>query len=276
VRTFHEEDLDDLWHHTVQDALVFAPKDKIDTVTGLSTKVFDCLMVCDSMEFSLDIGRDLWLTRHRFNKLKRDYLPRDDTVPQFIERAGKIMKKDSKRGVVTQMSCRVHGERAGNYQWGNCMIGYTFRGGGKWSQPTFGLHARASSISDIGAIDLALAWCFAQEIGKQASPEIRPEEMAFRWFLDSLQWQALKGLPYLHAHELIEDIDDEDDFPSPEYPTIRNTRRCLRKLRTGQEKGLVPDDEPYGPWKRMRQRWYAFQDGQLPKPSVPLESLTLE
>jgi hypothetical protein len=97
----------------------------------------------------------------------------------------------------------------------------------------------------------------------------------FRWFADSIQWQGLKGLAYIFTQDLIDDVDDEKEYPSKEYPELRNIRRCLRKLRVGEEKGLEPDDEPFGPWKRMRERYYRWRDGEEVRPSVPLEDLEL-
>jgi hypothetical protein len=80
----------------------------------------------------------------------------------------------------------------------------------------------------------------------------------------------------LFTQELIDEIDDEKQFPSANYPELRNIRRCLRKLRTGEEAGMEWHEEPYGPWKRMRERYYKFRAGVEVRPSVPLDELDLE
>lgn len=284
MKTYHEETLDDLWHKTVQDSLVFVHKDNVDMISGLSAKEFDVVLATDSMYFDLDLGTDLWLTKQRFTKLKKDYLPRNGEVEKFIARAVQIAKKDSKRGVVTQMHTRQHGvkgptkgpkgsETPGNYQWGNCMLGFSFRGGWKDLQPTISLHSRASSLSDVGALDLALSYVLAREIGAQI--DVEPENFAFRMFADSIQWQGLKGLAYIFTQDLVEDVDDEETYPSKEYPELRNIRRCLLKLREGEKAGMQPHEELFGPWKRMRERYYKWRNDEVVRPPVGLDELDL-
>jgi hypothetical protein len=237
--------------------------------------IYDNFLAAKSMEFDFDIGRDLWLTDKRFPKLQRDYLEPSEVVP-FLERCEKIANDSARRGVITQMAARKPMVKNGfrpTHAWGGCMIAFTYHGGKKWNTPTLSLHSRVSYIGYIGAIDMALGWVLAREIARRTGIEV--EEMQFRWYIDSLQWHGLKCVPYVMAHDHFDQVMDEG-YTSRAYPTIGATRRAIKSLDKHYEAGtgLDKQDNPFGPARRMRQRYSRYRDGD-PLPLVPVETLEL-
>jgi hypothetical protein len=157
---------------------LFAKRKDLDFVASMDTIRYDCLLSCDSMAFDFDMGRDLWLTKSRFTILQRDYLDLYN-LETFLRRCKDIGTGASKRGVITQLFAKQHAMREKKYRWGNCMLGWDFRGGTRDQPPTLTMHSRVSYVAYIGGLDLALCHVLAREIGKKVGAE--PEEFAFRW-----------------------------------------------------------------------------------------------
>lgn len=263
--------LTDLWHKTAMHML-FATSDEIDWVSNADTMVYDNQLRCSSMEFDFDAGRDLWLTKSRFTVLQRDYLDLY-SLDQFLDRCESIGLGESKRGVVTTMPARQHTMSAKKYRWGNCMLAWSYRGGTKAEQPTLTMHSRVSYIAYIGGLDLALCYVLAREIGNRIGRP--PEDFAFRWQIDSLQFHGFKSIPYLFRHEL-EDVlaSDTREYPSSSHPTLKLVRRWYADIIKKYEAGKSLEAEKYGPLKRIRRRHLQYVTEDFMDP-VPLESLTL-
>lgn len=264
--------LNGLWHGACKRLLV-ATTDELDHWHGLTTMFYDNFLQCESMEFNVDIGRDMWMTRSRFTKLQRDYLEWEQ-VESFINRSQRIYTKASRRGVVTQLICRNHGQRKhdGHYQWGNCLLAFTFHGGLK-HRPTFALHSRVSMAPYMGAFDLSLCWVLARMIAE--SCDFPVEDMRFRWYSDSLQFPAMKAIPYIHSFDCLKYLDSRK-LSHEHRPTLRIARLCLHRLRSRHEQGIPLESEVYGPIKRLRTRYQDVIDHDKYKPSCPVQSLDLE
>lgn len=274
--------LTDLWHETAQ-GMLFAPRNKLDFVASIDTMLYDNVLSCDSMKFKFDMGRDLWLTKSRFTTLQRAYIDPDELlgytteagvyVPGFLDRCTDIIKKESRRGVVTQMFARQHARAAKKYRWGNCMLGWTFRGGGKGGTPILAMHSRVSYIAYIGGLDLALCQVLARTIGERVG--LKPRDFAFRWYVDSLQFHGFKSIPYLFRHNL--DgllIGDTPEYPSRDYPTLRLVRKWYSVVADEYHRGVPLAEQKYGPLRRIRKRYEEHVEGR-PLPSVPVKDLSL-
>jgi hypothetical protein len=264
-----------LWH-TACYRMLFAEAEKIDRHTGLTACVYDNFLAAESMEFDFDVGRDLWLTKSRFPKLQRDYLD-FDRLEGFFWRCEKIATDSARRGIITQMHARQATNRVNGddqHAWGNCILGFTYHGGKRWSKPTFALHSRVSYIAYLGSMDMALAYVLAREVAQRTGIEV--EEMSFRWYVDSLQWHGLKCIPYCYAHGLVDDILDTEAYPPRAYPALNATRRSwlVLKKRYDDDVPLDREHNKYGPLRRMRTRFHRNLDGD-PMPAVPLSSLQL-
>lgn len=263
--------LTDLWHETAQ-GMLFAPRKKLDFVASIDTMLYDNVLSCDSMKFKFDMGKDLWLTRARFTTLQRAYIDPVE-LESFLQRCTDIVSRESKRGVVTQMFAHQHARAAKKYRWGNCMLGWTFRGGGKGGTPTLAMHSRVSYIAYIGGLDLALCHVLARTIGERVG--LRPRDFAFRWYVDSLQFHGFKSIPYLFRHDL--DgllVGDTREFPSADYPTLRLVRRWYSVVVDEYNRGVPLEDQKYGPLRRIRKRYQEHVEGR-PLPSVPIKTMHL-
>jgi hypothetical protein len=268
----HYKDLTDLWHKSAQ-GMLFAKEGDLDFVASIDTMLYDNVLSCDSMKFKFDLGTDLWLTRTRFTVLQRAYIDPVEYT-SFLDRCQEIGEKASRRGVVTQMFAHRHPRAAKKYKWGNCMMAWTFRGGGGNEQPTLTLHSRVSYIAYIGGLDLALCHVMAREIGARIGAS--PKDFAFRWHVDSLQFHGFKSIPYLFRFGLDDQLRyDTGQYPSSDYPTLRLVRRWWSVVADEYERKVPLEDQKYGPLRRIRRRYQEHTEGN-PLPSVPIKTLKLD
>jgi hypothetical protein len=248
--------------------------DNIDFVASIDTISYDNLLLADSMAFDLDLGRDLWLNRQRWTRLVRQYLDLSQTQG-FLQRSAEIGLGEGKRGVVTTMPCASVRREAKKHRWGNCMVGFTYRGlrnGGRNNDgPTISMHSRVSYIAYIGGLDLGLAHVLAREIGRRI--EVPVEEFSFRWYVDALQFHGFKSLPMLYRRKYIRDLEEPD--LREQYPTIKLVGRWWDQVVRDHEAGVPLEAQKYGPLRRIRRRYEEYVNEQF-LPSVPLDSLSLE
>lgn len=265
--------LTELWHKEMERQL-FATRKELDFVASIDTIRYDCLLSCDSMEYDFDAGRDLWLTKSRFTILQRDYLDLYQ-LEMFLRRCKEIGLGEAKRGVVTQLFAKQHKMAAKKYRWGNCMLGWDFRGGDRYGQPTLTMHSRVSYIAYIGGLDLALCYVLAREIGQRIGRD--PSEFAFRWYLSSSQFHFFKSIPALFQHNLDHVLGELDskEFPNAKYPTLRGVRKWYNMVAQKYEDGVPLETEKYGPLKRIRRRYQEYQDEAF-LPPVPISELTFD
>jgi hypothetical protein len=266
-------DLTSLWHKTMRRMWRGTiANGGIDFVASIDTIAYDNYLACDSMAFDLDLGRDLWLNRQRWTRLVRQYLDPSE-VRRFVDRAADVGLGEGKRGVVTNMFCANVTREAKKHRWGNCMMGFVYRGlrNGKFDeQPTLSLHSRVSYIAYIGGLDLGLAHVLAREIGKRI--EVPVEDFRFRWHIDALQFHGFKSLPLLYRREYIDDLENLD--LRGEYPTIKLVGRWWDKIVADTESGKPLLEEKYGPLRRVRRRYTEYINEDF-LPLVPIDSLDL-
>lgn len=265
-----------LWRNEMERQL-FATKKELDFIASIDTIRYDCVLSCDSMKFDFDMGRDLWLTKTRFTILQRDYLDLYN-LETFLKRCKDIGQGEAKRGVITQLFAKQHAMREKKYRWGNCMLGWDFRGGDGKQQPTLTMHSRVSYIAYIGGLDLALCWVLAREIGKPLG--LKPEDFAFRWNLSSSQFHGFKSLPALFSHlghDAFYDLFSTDggEYPSSKHPTLKLCRRWQQTIIQKYEDEIPVEAEKYGPLKRIRRRYTEWMD-DVPMVHTPIEQLTFQ
>jgi len=265
--------LSDLWRQSIYYMWRGTLEDRLDFVASIDTVAYDNLLSADSMAFDIDLGRDLWLNKQRWTRLVRQYLDLSDTRT-FVDRAADIGLGEGKRGVVTQMPCASVRREAKKHRWGNCMLGFTYRGLRKWAGeeggPTISMHSRVSYIAYIGGLDLALAHVLAREIGERI--EVDPTDFRFRWYIDSLQFHGFKSLPMLFKEEYIEDL--EKSRLRARYPTIKIVGRWYDGIVRDAANGVPLEAQRYGPLKRIRRRYEEYTAGDF-LPSVVCDDLDL-
>jgi hypothetical protein len=266
----HYDDLTDLWHDTVW-TMWRGTLDNggVDFVASIDTILYDNLLQADSMAYEFDLGRDLWLTKHRWSVLVRQYLD-DSETRRFLDRAADIGLGEGKRGVCTSMFARNVAREAKKHRWGNCMAAFTYRGL-RNGQPHFSLHSRVSYIAYIGGLDLALACVLAREIGRRI--QVPLEDFSFAWYVDALQFHGFKSLPLLFRTDYIEDLDRP--ALRRKYPTQKIVGKWWDKIVNDTANGKPLEEEKYGPLKRVRRRYGEYINDQ-PLPSITLKDLTLD
>lgn len=251
--------LTELWHGTAR-ALIFAPADKV-VVASLAVVAYDQLVAAHSMGYKFDVSRELWMTAGRFTGLQRDYID-PDALEEFISKSSKIK---AKKVSISQMQCRMKGQRHVSYKWGNCILGFTFR---LLPQPTFSMHSRVSAITRMGGLDLALAYCVAREISDAREEDV--QDYAFRWHAGSFQHSAMTGMPYVLAHGLHEHPLMTEDRSRPGSALFVRTCEYYDTVeREGRPVKL-------GTRKRIMMQRRAFLNGELVRPAVPLSKLNLD
>lgn len=265
------DNMTDLWGQEMMSQLL-ATREQLDFVASIDTCRYDNLICCDSMKFDFDLGRHLWLNKSRFTILQRDYLDLYQ-LELFLDRCESIGLGEAKRGVVTQLFAKQHAMKAKKYRWGNCMLGWSFRGGNKYEQPTLTMHSRVSYIAYIGGADLALCHVLAREIGNRIGAPV--EDFAFRWMLDSSQFHFFKSIPALFRFDLEPLLLEEGEYPSSEYPTLKGVRKWFGTIVKHHQQGIPLEDQKYGPLKRIRRRYEEYIEGDL-MPSVPITDLNFD
>lgn len=242
----------------------------IDFVASIDTIAYDNLLAAESMAFDLDMGRDLWLNKSRWTRLVRQYLDPSETR-RFVDRAAAIGTGEGKRGVVTSMHCASVTREAKKHRWGNCMLGYSFRGLRKpKGQPCFTMHSRVSYIAYIGGLDLALAHVLARTIGERINCPV--EDFAFRWHVDSLQFHGFKSLGYLYKEQFVADL--ENRALRQKFPTIKLVGRWWDQIVNDLEAGVPLEAQKYGPLRRIRRRYEEYVNEEF-LPTVTVADLDL-
>ncbi len=234
----------------------------LSIVGSADTIAYDNLLACESMEFDIDMGRDLWLNKQRWNRLVRQYLDPVETE-RFISKAAELAAGQGAKGAVTTMFCNNVAREAKKHRWGNCMLGFTYRGDARRGTPTISLHSRVSYIAYIGGLDLALAHVLARRIGEDVG--IDPGDFAFRWHVDALQFHGFKSLPMLFKTEFVDDLDNIDLRRN--FPTINLVGKWYDKIVDFTDQGIT--DNKYGPLKRVMRRYREFiSEDYLPTVTV--------
>ena len=281
------ENMTDLFDRA-SERLLFGTREQLHSWSGMTAIIFNNLLMAKSMEFDFDAARDLWFTNRRFPKLQRDYLDPKQIDP-FIDRSVSIARKHGRRGVVTEMLCKsAIKETTGEHmhEWGNCMMGFTFKGGfgnqQGWTQPTLTMHSRVSYISYIGGLDMALAWVLAREIAEQSGC-FAVEEMAFVWQATALQWHGFKCIPYMVAKGWEDEVmtRGKEATSAQTHPAIRMTYNAHKDILWHYQHGTDPTIEqfPYGPLRRMHERYKLVMDAERglgkPLPPLPVQEMRL-
>jgi len=248
-----------MWRGTIDNGLV-------DCVGSADIISYDNVLSCQSMAFDLDMGRDLWLNKQRWTRLVRDYVEKEELL-RFVTKCEELASGQGAKGACTSMFSRNVERYSKRHRWGNCMLGWTYRGDARKDQPTLILHSRVSYIAYIGGLDLALAHVLARTIGKRIG--VKPEEFAFRWHVDALQFHGFKSLPMLFKTAYIEDLE----LPAlrKQYPTINLVGKWYDKICEYHEAGI--HDNKYGPLKRVMRRYREYQAEEY-LPTVTVADLT--
>lgn len=232
-------------------------------VSSLTIVKFDQLIHADSMEYEFDLSQELWLTAGRFTGLQRDYID-PAALREFVEKSKTV---SGKRPQISQMQCRMKGQRHVSYKWGNCILGFSFR---RVPEPRLTMYSRTSMITRMGGLDLALARCVAGLISEASGEDVN--DYAFSWYVSNLQHSSLQGVPYFYSHGYHKRKWDRPEVYTPR-PALRSMLRQLEYFDKLDRNGTIAK---HGTRRRVREQRREFLDGKMDRPEVPLEQLNLD
>jgi hypothetical protein len=247
-------DMDDLWRQA-NDRLLWAEWDDLDLISSLDTMMTDCVAHAESMSYSLNMGRDIWLTPVRWTTMVRQYID-----PQNLEvwlediarmgHKGRGINAMNMKGVgATTVDANA---RASRRKWGGCMRMATYR---TFPRPTISLYSRTSYLGYIGALDLMIA----RKLAELASEiiDVPVEDFSFTWHCDAWQFHGFKSMAYIFATDQEEYLGGYRPKLEHRYPTWKLVRNWYQRIHRQDEEGLLYGDMKYSAEKRIRRRMHA-------------------
>lgn len=293
------EDMTDLWYK-LNDTLLWATHDDLSYYSSLDFMFGDVIALADSCEYTMDIGRDIWVTPTRWSTLIRQYVD-PDRLFAWLERIKEV--STYQRGIVAMDFNTVKHQvvksnaRASRRKGGGCMRFVTYRA---FPQPTISLYSRTSYLGYIGGLDLLLANKLTELAADMIGEGLKVSDFQFRWHLDVAQFHAFKSMAYVF-------MTGQDKFmkvseakwpegrkfrgrtilPLDEYPGWKAVRYWYARIDKQDREGKLYQDMKYGAEKRIRRRYHAQMGiDQTPylgtkekeyKPlSTPIEMISLD
>jgi hypothetical protein len=272
------------------DRLLWGTKDTLAYYSSIDTMVADVMGLADSCEYSINIGKDLWLTLSRWNTLIRQYID-PERLFKFLEGVKDI--STYKRGIVAMDTNIVKptvvasNPRANRRKHGACIRMLTYRA---FPRPTLSMYSRTSYLGYIGALDLLLANRIAAMACDMIGEGLQLKDMAFRWHIEVAQFHGFKSLAHVFYTKqdklLIGWPNHGINGKQPEdYPTWKIVRSWYQRIQRLDAEGKKYSDMKYGAEIRIRRRLHAmrkiddFTDKKF-KPSrlanIPAELVTLD
>lgn len=290
-------DMDKLWRR-LNNGILWATKEDLAYYSSIDTMVTDCMGLADKATFSIDIGKDLWVTPSRWNTLIRQYV---DPERLFAWLEGVKEISTYKRGIVAldmnpvQRTVVASNARANRRKWGGCMRMVTYRA---FPQPTVTLFSRTSYLGYIGGLDMLCAFKLIEVAADMIGEGLKTSDFRFRWFADTLQFHGFKSAAFVFAsgqQKLMEMerwpegqlIRGQQIGPEENYPTWKIVRSWWRRIKKQDREGVLYSQMKYGAEKRIRRRYhgqrsidqsrYLTDGGRVYTPlTTPVELITID
>ena len=234
----------------------------------------------DSCQYTLDVGKNLWLNKGRWSRLVKEYIVKEK-MDIFIEQCRGIILGAAPLGAIPGFSFSDPQRSVIKHRWGGCLMGATFAGGKKL-QSTLTFYSRTSYIGYMGFLDAAIAHVIARKITEETSMSV--DDIKFTWHIASQQMHYFKIIPYMLSRpdlfkhlQYLEKHRDKIPTGTSAWKQIARfyCRICDDYDRYGKE---MIDKEPYGPLKRIKRRWMEHMkySHKEPPPSLPVNQLDFE
>src|SRR4051812_36622695 len=94
--------------------------EKPDGVLNIETHLFNVVLEADSLEYGLDVGKNLWLNKQRWSRLIKEYLPLEPWT-RFRSQCVEIMTQGARIGATANMLFRDPDRYAKKHRWGGCL-----------------------------------------------------------------------------------------------------------------------------------------------------------
>lgn len=255
-------DMNEAWHLANKEIL-WAKREQLGYYSSLDTMLMDVMVLSDTCEFDMNIGRDLWVTPTRWSTLVRQYV---DPMRLFEFLEGVQQVTTYNRGIVAmefkdvQRTVVESNARANRRKWGACMRFLTYRA---FPKPTISLFSRTSYWGYVGGLDMLLAHKIAAMASDMLTADgLTLKDMQFRWVLDTAQFHGFKSMAYIFESGQdklmrIKEWPEDKLGPEEEYPTWKLVRNWWRRLHKQDLEGKPYSEMKYGAEKRIRRRYHA-------------------
>lgn len=293
--TCHQPTADELLASTIRGHL---DTPNPDAILSIETHLFNVSLTTDNVRmFTLDVGKQMQLNKARWSRLVKEYVPLDQ-LQRFVGQTCEILNGDARLGATTNFFFRDPPRADKKHRWGGCLIGAAFRGDNRKAGPaTLTFYSRTTYLGYMGVLDLALAYCMAEEIAfaygtGQHQGDMTPAAfpIRFHWHIASMQLHAFKSLPYFFSQpDIMSQLDaltkrrecwDPRLGAQKMQPTWRYLASWYWRVKndwakSGGNVGRFLSAEKYGPFKRVKRRWLEHTGvltHHIP-PSLPVQCL---
>ena len=279
-KTTTAKNITELMHKTTRHLLGRKRPDEMYKANALH--LFHVALHAKSCEYQMDIRKDLWLTKKKWNQLIKQYIDRE-RLSRFIEQSQLILDGRARReGASTNMLFKDPKRENTKHYWGGCLMGVTFQGElGK--HPTITLYSRTCFMGYVGFLDAAIPALLVSKEILTGTSDTSPADVEFRWFITAMQIHSFKILPYVHScPDLLRELKYWSRHRralqnSPKSALWKNIVRYYCKMTYNYRKYGTDMLEQckYGPWRRIQTRWLEAQ-GHLPQrgpESLPISEL---
>lgn len=258
-----------------------------DVHLSIETNFFHTLIVADSIEYSFNVGRMLGFSEMRWTKLIREYVNAEH-LERFIQNARETLDSQNRLGASDGMFFKDPPRYAKKHRWGGCLTSAVFIGNpekGSRHKGTLIFHSRTTYIGFIGFLDAAIAYCLAWYI-----TDGRPEDISFRWRIDSAQYTGFKTIPWMLKDPKLDRLLEQRSRRELEEKNYRKTftpawdnaiywhsKTLLHWDRYDRDPVAFLENEKYGSLRRMKKCWL-IHNGLIEDPgySWEIEDLTFD
>lgn len=244
-----------------------------DEVLNIETHFFDAKLRCQSCEYDLDLGRDVWLNRSRWSRLTKEYVSKEN-LEVFVDGAQTILAGEARPGACVSMLFNDPRRYDKKHRWGGCLQSATYRGDAS-SNPTLTFYSRTSYVGYMGLLDAAIANRIAATIA-DGFEDVSVADIAFQWHLTSAQLHHFKSLPYIYSQpDLMKKLEGRKLSSHPWLYVRKWYEKVLEAWDKHKDPEAMLADEKYGPFRRIKRRWLEYK-GHLSKnipPSCPVNTL---
>lgn len=258
---------------------------KPDAVLNIETHLFNTILTADTCDYSLDVGKNLWLNKGRWSRLIKEYISADD-LQRFIDQSCEIMTGTARLGATSNMMFRDPDRYAKKHRWGGCLMGASFRGDSRKSgRATITFYSRTTYIAYMGLLDSGIAHLMAKAMCKQVNDANKGpwslKDISFRWHLSSQQLHSFKTLPYVYSQpdlmarlnylkdhrRLLESVEPSWKYLAKWYFKVTDGWDLWCSERGDNKPNGWLSTEKYGPFRRIKRRWLEYKG--LLKKNVP-------
>lgn len=235
-----------------------------------SLHLFNVALHARSCNYQIDIRKDLWLTKKKWNQVIKQYIDKEK-LDRFVEQSQLIFGgKARRKGASTNMLFKDPQREDTKHYWGGCLMGLTFQGE-LGNHPTITLYSRTCFMGYVAFLDAAIpALIVLKEILTGIS-DTTVRDIEFRWYITAMQIHSFKILPYIHSRS---DLLKELKYWSRHRRALQNStksalwknivRYYCKMVYNYRKYGTDMLGEcKYGPWRRIQTRWLEYKN-ELP------------